>query len=96
VSIIATVIYIALTIFFVFMWVRFVLDLVRTFARSWRPRGILLIFAEAVFAVTDPPIKLVRRVVPPLRIGGAALDFAWSIVMLVCIVLISVTLGFMN
>ena len=96
VSLIATIIYIALTIFFVLMWARFILDLARTFARQWRPAGFGLVLAEAVYAVTDPPIKIVRRVVPPLRVGGAALDFAWSIVMLVCIILISVTLGFVN
>jgi YggT family protein len=96
VSIIALVVYIALTVFFVLMWVRFILDLVRTFARRWRPRGIVLVIAEAVFVITDPPIKAVRRIVPPLRIGGAALDFAWSIVMLAVIILISVALGFVN
>lgn len=91
-SIIATIGYVALTVFFVLMWARFVLDLVRVFARRWRPRGIVLVLAEFVYTVTDPPIKLVRRVVPPLRVGGAALDFAWSIVMLVVIILISVAL----
>ena len=95
-SIIATIVYVALTVFFVLMWARFVLDLVRVFARRWRPRGIVLVLAEFVYTVTDPPIKLVRRVVPPLRVGGAALDFAWSIVMLVVIILISVALGFVN
>ena len=95
-SLIATVVYIALTIFFVLMWARFILDLARTFARNWRPRGIGLVLAEAVFSITDPPIKAVRRVVPPLRVGGAALDFAWSIVMLAVVILISVTLGFVN
>ena len=96
VPIIATVVYVALTIFFVLMWARFVLDLAVTFARQWRPRGIGLVLAEAVYSVTDPPIKLVRRVIPPLRVGGASLDFAWSIVMLACIILISVALGFVN
>lgn len=96
VSVIATVVYVALVVFFVLMWARFVLDLVRMVARRWRPRGLVLVLAEAVYAVTDPPIKLVRRVIPPLRVGGAALDFAWSIVMLLVIILISVTLGFMN
>lgn len=96
VSIIATVVYIALTIFFVVMWGRFILDLVRTFAPQWRPRGVGLVLAEAVFSITDPPIKAVRRVIPPLRIGGAALDFAWSIVMLATIILTSVVLGFVN
>ncbi|MBX3099650.1 MAG: YggT family protein [Salinibacterium sp.] len=96
VSIIAAVIYVALTIFFVLVWARFILDLVRVFVRSWRPRGPGLVLAEAVFAVTDPPIKLVRRVIPPLRIGGAALDFAWTIVMLATVILISVALRFVN
>lgn len=96
VGIVALLVYIALTIFFVLMWARFVLDLVRAFARSWRPRGLGLVLAEFVFTVTDPPIRLVRRVIPPLRIGGAALDFAWTVVMLVTVILISVTLGFVN
>ncbi len=95
-SIVATILYVALTIFVVLMWVRFILDLVRAFARQWRPRGIGLVLAEAVYSITDPPILLVRRVVPPLRIGGISLDFAWSIVLLVCLILISVTLGFVN
>ena len=78
-SIIATIVYVALTVFFVLMWARL----------GW--------FGPFLFpAAPDPPIKLVRRVVPPLRVGGAALDFAWSIVMLVVIILISVALGFVN
>ena len=96
VSIVVTIVYVGLAIFFVLMWARFILDLVRVFARRWRPRGVGLVLAEFVYVVTDPPIKLVRRVVPPLRVGGAALDFAWSIVMLAVIILISVALGFVN
>jgi YggT family protein len=96
VSIVATIVYVALVVFFILMWARFVLDLARMLARQWRPRGFALVLAEFTYTVTDPPIKLVRRVIPPLRVGGAALDFAWSIVMLVVIILMSVTLGFMN
>ncbi|MGX5680559.1 YggT family protein [Schumannella luteola] len=96
VSVVATVVYVALILYFLAMWARLILDFARMFARQWRPRGFGLVLAEAVYAITDPPIKLVRRVIPPLRVGGAALDFAWSIVMLVIIILISVTLGFMN
>ncbi len=96
VSIVATVIYIALNLFALVMWARFVLDLARAFARQWRPRGFGLVLAEAAYTITDPPIRAVRKVVPPLRIGGGAIDFAWSIVMLACIILIWVTLGFMN
>jgi len=90
----ATVLYVALMIFFVLMWLRFILDLAQTFARKWRPRGFFLVLAELVYTVTDPPIKLVRRALPPVRLGGVALDFAWSIVMLLVVILISIVSGF--
>lgn len=87
VSFIANIAYFLLFAFFLLMWGRFILDLARNFARSWRPTGFLLIVAEVVYTVTDPPLRAVRRVVPPIRFGGIALDFGWSIVMLGVIVL---------
>jgi YggT family protein len=67
--------------FVTFLWIRFVADWVQVFARTWKPSGVVLLFLEAVFSVTDPPIKAVRRVLPPLRIGGAALDLSWLVVL---------------
>ena len=93
VSIVATVLYYLLLIYFFVLWARFILDLLRNFSRNWRPRGIGLVLAEVVFSLTDRPIRSLRRVIPPIRIGGAALDFAWSIVMLVVIILIYITLA---
>lgn len=94
VSLIATILYYVLLVFFFVMWGRFLLDLAQNFARNWRPRGAGLIAAEAVFTLTDPPIRAVRRVIPPLRFGGVALDFAWSIVMLGVVVLIYIVVAF--
>jgi len=96
VSVIVYVLYGALTIFIILMWIRFVLDLVAAYARNWRPTGFALVLAEVVFSVTDPPIKFVRRFVKPLRIGGVMIDFSWSIVLLVAILLGNVILGFRN
>lgn len=90
ISAVATILYVAIFLFFLLMWARFILDLVTSFVRGFTPRGPLLVIAEAAYTVTDPPIRAVRRVVPPLRIGGAALDFAWSIVMLGVILLMTV------
>ena len=56
------------------------------FWRLSRPAGAMLVLAEASYTVTDPPIRAVRKVVPPLRLGGAVLDLAWSIVLLLCFV----------
>ena len=94
ISAIATIAYYALLLYFFAMWARFILDFARNFARSWRPRGFGLVLAEAVFTVTDPPIKAVRGLIPPVRFGGIALDFGWSVVMLGVVVLIYVALIF--
>lgn len=86
----ANIIYYLLLLYFFALWARFILDFARNFARNWRPRGGVLIFTEVVYAITDPPIKLVRRIIPTIRIGGIALDFAWSIVLIVVLILMSV------
>lgn len=62
---------------------RIVLDYVRMFARSWQPRGLVLVFAETIYSLTDPPLRFVRRFVPPLRLGGVALDLSFLIVFFV-------------
>ena len=85
--------YVALVVFMLLMWVRLTLDFVVSFNRGWRPSGFGLVLAEVVFTITDPPIKLVRRFVPPVRFGGIALDLAWTIVMLVAIVLSYIFFG---
>ena len=81
-SAIAWVFYAALYVFFIAMWVRFVLDWVQVFSRSWRPRGPVLLLAEASYSLTDKPLRTVRRILPPLRIGGAAIDLGWSLLMI--------------
>lgn len=94
ISIIATVVYFVLIAYLLALWVRFIIDLARVLGRNWRPRGIVLVVAEFVFTITDPPIRAVRKVLPPVRMGGAALDFSWSIVMIAVIVLSYVALAF--
>jgi len=94
IAIIALLAYAALTIFIILMWVRFVLDLIATYSRQWRPRGAALVLAEAVYSVTDPPVRAVRRVVKPVRLGAVMIDFSWSIVLLVAIILSYVVLTF--
>ncbi|WP_209560965.1 YggT family protein [Frigoribacterium sp. PvP032] len=90
---IASIAYYALLLFFLLMWGRFVLDLAQSFSRGWRPRGPILVLAEIAYTVTDPPIKAVRRVLPPVRLGSVALDFGWSVIMLAVVILMGVASG---
>lgn len=73
--------------YFFFLLARLVIEWVQMFARSWHPKGIVLVLVEIVYTLTDPPIKLVRRYVPPLRIGPVALDTAFLIVFVLVLVL---------
>jgi len=77
------VLYAIVGVFFGFLWIRFVVDWVQVFARSWVPTGPVLVGLEAVYSTTDPPINALRRVIPPLRIGAVALDLSFIIVMIV-------------
>ena len=94
VSILATVLYYALLIYFFVLWARFVLDLVRVFARQWRPRGFGLVLAKSAYGGADPPIRFFRRIIPRVSMGPVAFDFGWSLTMLVVIIGLYVTLGF--
>lgn len=84
------VLYVATLIFFLLLLVRLVFEWIQVFAREWRPTGILLVVAEAAYTVTDPPIRTVRRVLPPLRIGRVALDLGFLVVMIACSILMRV------
>lgn len=94
ISVVVSVVYYALLLFWLFMLARLVLDLIRLFARQWRPQGAGMVIASAVFAVTDPPLKFVRRFVRPVRIGNVALDLSWTIVALAVLILMWIIGGF--
>ena len=74
---------IVLNAFLTLMLVRLVVDWVQMFARSWTPRGPVLFVLEVVYTVTDPPIRFIRRFVPPLRLGAVSLDTSFLIVLLI-------------
>lgn len=80
-----------LFIYVLVLLVRLVLDYIPMFNRSWRPQGAGLVAAEIVYTVTDPPIRFIRRFIPPLRVGAIAIDFAFALTMLLCFILIGVT-----
>jgi YggT family protein len=72
-----------LQIFFFVLIARLVLDYVQMFARSWRPRGIVLVIAEFVYTITDPPLRALRKVIPPLRLGGISLDLSFLVLIVI-------------
>ncbi len=85
----------AIYIYIVLILARLVLDWTRQFARAWRPAGVAAIGFELVYAVTDPPIRLLRRLVPPLQLGTVSLDLSVIILLIALIAVrqVALTLG---
>jgi YggT family protein len=65
-----------LFLFLILLIARIVMETVFMFARSYEPKGIALVLLEIVFSVTDPPVKALRRLIPPLRLGQISLDLS--------------------
>ena len=87
-ALIGSILYGLVWTFIALLWVRFIVDWVQVFARRWSPTGILLVVLEVVYSITDPPIKALRRVIPPLRIGNFALDLSFLIVLVAAYLLL--------
>jgi YggT family protein len=88
VAVVGGIIELVVWLYIVLLLARLVVDWVQMFARSWTPRGAVLVGLEVVYSLTDPPLKLLRRLIPPLRIGGMALDLSILLVLLICYVLL--------
>ena len=66
---------------------RFAVDMIQSFARGWRPQGASLVLASSIYAVTDPILNPLRRLIPPLRLGGVAVDLSFIALLILCYVL---------
>jgi YggT family protein len=86
---VGSIIELVLWSFIALLFVRFVVDWVQVFARSWSPTGPVLVVLEIVYTITDPPIKMFRKFLPPLRMGGIALDLSFLLVIIVCYLLLA-------
>lgn len=89
-NIVAQVIVILLWIFFLLLIFRLIMEYVFMFARSYHPRGVMLLAVEATYTVTDPPLRVLRRFIPPLRLGSIALDLSFLVLTIIVWVLISI------
>ena len=79
-----------LWIYLVVLIGRVIFSWVQVFAREWHPSGILLVIAEGIFTITDPPLKLLRRFIPTLRLGMVAMDLSFMVLFIVVLILLKV------
>ncbi len=82
---------VALFIFWLLLIIRVVVEFIRSFSRDWRPRGALVVILESILSVTDPPVKLLRRLIPQLTVGAVRFDL--SIMLLLLLAFVGMTLA---
>ena len=67
---------------------RLIISWIQAFSRDWHPRGVILVIAEVVYTATDPPLRLLRRYIPTVRLGTVALDLSFMVLFLVILILL--------
>ena len=72
----------ALFVLWLLLIARVVIEFIRSFSRDWRPRGIVVVILEVILTLTDPPVKLLRRIIPQLTIGAVRFDLSIMILLL--------------
>jgi YggT family protein len=90
VDVVRWVFYYLLFFFWLLLTARIVVELVRSFARSWQPVGGVAIALESVYTMTDPPVRALRRLIKPIRIGGIGLDLSIMVLLFVVLILMHV------
>lgn len=81
-ALIAWILLSLLRLYLLVILIRVVLDWVQVFARQWRPAGIVLVAANLVYALTDPPLRSIRRALPMLRVGAVGIDLSFLVLIL--------------
>lgn len=78
--------YMALQVYIYVLLARMLISWIPMFAPQWRPKGLIASLFEIVYTLTDPPIKALRKVIPPLNLGGVSLDLAFMAVIVLIVV----------
>lgn len=77
----------------IYSWIliaRIIIEMIQSFSRQFNPPRWFMVLAEPLFMVTDPPVRALRRFIPPLRMGGVALDVSIIVLFLLLSVLMMV------
>ncbi|ART73602.1 MULTISPECIES: YggT family protein [Mycobacteriaceae] len=92
-SLLFEILFFALFIFWLLLIARVVVEFIRSFSRDWHPKGLTVVILEVILTLTDPPVKLLRRIIPQLTIGAVRLDLSIMVLLLVVFIGMQLALG---
>jgi len=82
VQLVGLILWYVLWAYLAILMIRAVLSFIPLFVREWQPRGIVLVIAEFVYTLTDPPLRFMRKIIPPVRIGSTSWDLGFLVLFL--------------
>ena len=83
----------ALFLFWLLLIAGVVVEFIRSFSRDWHPRGVAVVILEIIMTVTDPPVKLLRRIIPQLNLGAVRIDLSIMVLLLVAFIGMQLAFG---
>lgn len=86
-NMLGAVLYSIVGLYTLFVIIRLIIEMIQSFSKHFDPPRWFMVAGEFFFVVTDPPIKLLRRYIPPLPLGGVALDVSVIVLFLALAVL---------
>lgn len=90
ISMIGRVLIWAVNAYITVLFIRMILDWVSILMPRWYPRGVIAQLINAIYTVTEPPLRWLRRYIPPLPLGAVSLDMSFLVLYFGLIVLESV------
>ncbi|OFK66170.1 MULTISPECIES: YggT family protein [Corynebacterium] len=86
-SALGSILLVAVSLYSWVLLARIVIEMIQSFSRQFNPPRWFMMVAEVLFVVTDPPVKALRKVIPPLQLGGITLDVSIIVLFLLLSVL---------
>lgn len=92
-SLIFTILGLALFFFWLLLIARIVVEFIRSFSRDWQPKGVTVVILEIIMTLTDPPVKALRRIIPQLTVGAVRFDLSIMVLLLVAFIGMQLAFG---
>ena len=67
------------------LFIRMILDWVAVLASAWRPRGLVSSLIDAVYQLTEPPLRWLRQYIRPIPLGPIYFDVAFIVLYFILI-----------
>ena len=82
------IIYALVGLYSLLVIVRIIIEMVQAFSKQFDPPHWFIMVAEPIFRMTDPPVIALRKLIPPLRLGGSGVGLDVSVIVLFFILML--------